>query len=76
LPLEVNKKPVPVEAFLVLIISFDPALGLFTQVDNVQELVFGMTDETIETYEVLPLKYKLPFWKMGKLPALFALSVP
>ena len=44
-----NKIPVKVDAFLVLIISVDPALGLFTQVDNVQELVLGMTDETIET---------------------------
>jgi hypothetical protein len=49
LPLEVNKIPVRVDAFLVLIISVDPPLGLFTQVDNVQEPVLGITDDAIET---------------------------
>jgi hypothetical protein len=49
LPLEVNKIPVKVDAFLVLIISVDPPLGLFTQVDNVQEPLSGMTEDAIKT---------------------------
>jgi hypothetical protein len=49
LPDDVKRNPVNVEASLVFIISVNLPPGILAQVDNVQEPVLGITEETIET---------------------------